>query len=213
MESKTIQDVPLPSEDESLRYFEDYKVPKNIRAHCLRVRQVSRFLAEKLVESGIVEIDVTFTDRLGLFHDLFKAAALKELKPNKFHSYEFSEEEIAMWKKLREKYPGMYEGEIAHLVFKDTYLELASSLKKVSDPRATDLNWMENIVHYADWRVFQDAIVSLDERIRYLQERYPRNDNAWDLFIAKMRGIEEHLFQHLSFSPTELAQKMSEEEL
>lgn len=200
--------VQLPTEEESLRYFADYKVPGNIKAHCLRVQQVSRFLAKELQQAGLAEINVLFADRLGLFHDLFKAVALTELKPNKYHSYEFSAEEIAMREKLREKYPNLYEGEIAYLMFRDVYPELALSLQKVSNPRETELNWEEKIVHYADWRVFQDRIVSMNERIMYLQERYPRQDNAWDLFIAKMKRIEKELFSLLSFSADDVAEKL-----
>lgn len=207
MEQRAMMSVQLPSEGESIMYFEDYKVPGNIRAHCFRVREVSRFLAEELLKNSI-PVNVLFADRLGLFHDLFKVAALPELKQNKFHRYQFSDEEIAMWKLLREKYPGMYEGEIAYVVFRDIYPELAVSLKKVSNPRETDFSWEEKIVHYADWRVFQDKIVSMKERIAYFQERYPRTDNAWDMFIAKMQEIEQALFASLPFSPDELAQKI-----
>lgn len=208
MDSEMLLKVQLPTEEESLRYFADYKVPGNIKAHCLRVQQVSRFLAKELQQAGLAEINVLFADRLGLFHDLFKAVALAELKPNKYHSDEFSAEEIAMWKKLREKYPNLYEGEIAYLVFRDVYPELALSLQKVSNPRETELNWEEKIVHYADWRVFQDRIVSMNERIMYLQERYPRQDNAWDLFIAKMKRIEKELFSLLPFSADDVAEKL-----
>ncbi len=203
--------VQLPTEEESRRYFADYKVPGNIKAHCLRVRQVSRYLAEELQKKlppGGVELNVLFTDRLGLFHDLFKAVVLKEMKPNKFHQYEFTEEEKEMWEQLRKKYPGMYEGDVAYLVFNENYPELAVSLKKVSNPYETNLSWEEKIVHYADWRVFQDKIVSMDERVEYLQERYPRNDDGWEKFIAKMKKIEKMLFAKLSFSPDELAGKV-----
>ncbi len=199
----TVQTIRLPSKEKSLHYFEDYKVPGNIKAHCLRVRDVSRFLAEHLFQSG-QHINIEFTDRLGLFHDLFKAVALAELKPNRFHSYVHTPEEVAMWEKLREKYPNMYEGDVAYLVFKDDFPELALALKKVCNPCEIDLSWEEKVVHYADWRVFQDTIVSLGERLVYLRERYPRTDNAWDLFEQKMRSLEQEIFSHISLSPEKL---------
>ena len=201
----------LPSEEEGLQYFEDYKVPGNIKAHCLRVRDVSRFLAGELHKQGIA-VNVPFADRLGLFHDLFKVAVLPELKPNKFHTYQFSDDEIKMWEILRERYPQMYEGEIAYLVFRDIYPELAISLKRVSNPRETDFSWEEKIVHYADWRVFQDRIVSMKERVAYLRERYPGHEDAWNLFLAKMNTIETTLFALLSFPAEELAEQMKKVE-
>ncbi|MBI4152344.1 hypothetical protein HY495_01425 [Candidatus Woesearchaeota archaeon] len=205
--SGLVSELSLPTEEESLRYFADYKVPGNIKSHCLRVREVSHFLAQELRAAG-KDVDVLFTDRLGLFHDLFKVVSLSELKPNKFHSYEFSEEEITMWKELRQKYPKMFEGDVAYLIFKDIFPQLALSLKKVSDPRETNLSWEEKIVHYVDWRVFQDQIVSLDERVVYLQERYPRQDNAWTLFITKMKAIEDELFTFLPFPADDLARRL-----
>lgn len=198
-----LQPVRLPNREQSLRYFEDYNVPGNIKAHCLRVREVSRFIAEKIFASG-QNINVEFTDRLGMFHDLFKIVALSELKPNRFHDYVHTPEEVAMWKKLREQYPNMYEGEVAYLVFKDEFPELALALKKVSNPRETDFSWEEQIVHYVDMRVFQDTIVSISERMIYLRERYPRTDNAWDLFEEKMRKLEQELFSRLPFSSDQL---------
>ncbi len=203
MVHETVQIIRLPSKEKSLCYFEDYKVPGNIKAHCFRVRDVSRCLAEHLFQSG-QHLNIEFTDRLGLFHDLFKAVALKELKPNRFHSYVHTPEEVAMWKKLREQYPHMHEGDVAYLVFKDDFPELALALKKVCNPREADLTWEEKIVHYADWRVFQDTIVSLSERLAYLCEIYPRTDNAWELFEKKMRILEKEIFSKLSFSPEKL---------
>jgi len=204
MVSETIKMmVPLPTPDQSLRYFDDYKVPGNIKAHCLRVRDVSRFLAEHLFQTGQT-INVEFTDRLGIFHDLFKVVALSELKPNRFHDYVHTPEERAMWKKLRMQYPNMYEGEVAYLVFKDEFPELALALKKVSNPRETDFSWEEKIVHYVDVRVFQDTIVSIADRLVYLRERYPRNDNAWDLFEQKIRKLEQEIFSQLPFSPEDV---------
>ncbi len=203
MVQETDRTVQLPSVERSLQYFDDYKVPGNIKAHCLRVRDVSRFLAEHLFQSG-QDINVDFTDRLGMFHDLFKAVALSELRPNRFHSYVHTPEEVAMWKKLRQQYPGMYEGDVAYIVFKEDFPELALALKKVCNPRETDLSWEEKIVHYADWRVFQDSIVSIAERLVYLREIYPRTDGAWSLFEQKIKSLEQDIFSKLPFSPEEL---------
>ncbi len=199
--------MKLPSEEQSLHYFEEYKVPGNIKAHCLRVRDVSRYLAEQLSLAG-ESVNVVFADRLGLFHDLFKAVALAELKPNRFHAYVPSLEEIEMWKKLKEKYRGMYEGEIAYLVFKKDYPRLAVALKNVSNPHAPQDSWEEKTVHYADWRVFQDKIVPIGERLVYLRERYPRTDDAWDLFAERIKELESEIFSRLSFTPDELGKQM-----
>jgi len=197
----------LPTEEQCLNYFKQYVVPQNIFHHCLKVREISVFLAQQL-EQKETPINVHFVNCLALFHDMFKIVTLKELLPNKFHQYVFSEAEKAMWKKLREQYPNMYEGEVASLILKEKYPELAFSLTRVGNPHAENVSWEERIVHYADWRVFQEKIVSFQERLAYLKERYPRKGTAWQEYAQKMKEQEEKIFSHLDFSPEELSEKI-----
>ncbi|MBI2667051.1 hypothetical protein HYX13_05555 [Candidatus Woesearchaeota archaeon] len=197
----------LPTEPECMDYFEQYVVPKNIFHHCLKVREVSFFLAQQLLQKK-VQVNVHFVNCLALFHDMFKVVTLKELAPNKFHKYQFTEKEKEMWKKLREQYPNLYEGDVANLILKDKYPELAFSLTRVSNPHAENLSWEESIVHYADWRVFQEKIVPLQERLVYLRERYPRSDDAWMKYAQKIKEQEEKIFSRLSLTPEELAEKI-----
>src|SRR3989338_4714643 len=101
--------IILPSEEQLLQYFEDYKVPRNILQHCLCVQKTALFLAKRLKLKHI-PINVDLVLCAALLHDLFKAVAIDLTKQSKFHSYQPSAEELAMWKQLREKYPNMYEG-------------------------------------------------------------------------------------------------------
>ena len=38
--------MKLPTEQQCLDYFAEYKVPKNIFSHCVKVREVSVFLSQ-----------------------------------------------------------------------------------------------------------------------------------------------------------------------
>ena len=214
----------LPTEQECLNYFKEYVVPQNIFRHCLKVREVSVFLAQKLLQQQQLHqlqklqqndtpINVDFVSCLALFHDMFKVVTFKDINKvkNKFHTYTFSEAEKAMWKKLRGQYQNKYEGEIASMVVKEKYPELAFSLTRVSDPHVENPTWEESIVHYADWRVFQEKIVSLQERLAYLRERYPRSDDAWTRYAQKIKEQEERIFSKLDFTAEELAEKMRAE--
>ncbi len=200
--------MKLPTEKQCLDYFAEYKVPKNIFSHCMKVREVSLFLAAGLVKSGI-KIDLDFVSRLSLSHDLFKVVSLRALEPNKFHKYQFSAEEIAAWKSLREKYPGKHEGEVAYEIFKDEYPEFAVSLKNVSSPHHENPSWEELIVHYADWRVFQEKIVPLSQRLAYLRQQYPRSDEAWNSYEKKIRQMESAIFSNLPFNSELLGEEMN----
>ena len=70
------------------------------------------------------------------------------------------------------------------------------------------------IVHYADKRVLHDHVVSLDERMTYILERYgqqpehrPRIYETWDM----VRALEHRLCEILSTTPDDLRDLVSSE--
>jgi len=63
------------------------------------------------------------------------------------------------------------------------------------------------IVNYADKRVLHDRIVSLDERMGYIQERYgtrPEHQHRIQLLWEKTEALEGKIFKYLPFPPEEL---------
>ena len=99
--------MKLPPRDYCEKLFYDYKVPINIRKHCFKVNQAAVFLAKKLQDENI---DIELIDRLTLIHDLMKAVTLDELKEDpRFNAPKPTEEELEMWKTLKEKYKDLRE--------------------------------------------------------------------------------------------------------
>jgi len=197
------KNLKLPTEQQCLELFQEYKVPKNIFQHCLKVRKVAVFLAQKLKETGI-NINLELVNCLALLHDLFKVVALEKLEPNQYYNFQYSEEEIAMWKQLREKYVGMHECDVAYLVFKDQFPELARSIRDVSNPFKENKSIEENIAHYADWRILNNKIISLQERLIDLQKRYLKDEEYWKKRAEIITKEEQKLFSKLNFSPEQL---------
>ncbi len=207
--------VPLPTEEECLSYFEKYKVPENIKRHCLKVQEVASFLAERLSQGrrpspGSVSVDQNFVRCLALLHDLFKMITIKEFGVGFHAGAKITPEQAAFWKEMQEQYPDKYEGEVAYLIFKDKYPQLAHSLLMVSNPRNEHPSWEELIVHYADWRILQEKIVLIEGRMAYLRERYPRPEEMWKEREGKIRAQEQQIFAHLGFAPEELDRKVKE---
>jgi phosphohistidine swiveling domain-containing protein len=196
-------EINLPTEQQCLDYFKEYKVPKNIKQHCLNVRNVAMFLAKKVRESGI-DVNIDFVDRLALLHDLFKIVSIKSLEPNKYHAHQFSEEEIMMREKLQSKFPGLHECDVAYETFKGKYPKLALALKNVSISNIENKNWEEGIVHYADWRIAQNKIVSLQYRLDYLQELYPKPKEYWQTQINHIKELENKIMGLIKIDPNEL---------
>jgi len=193
----------LPTPEQCLNWFEEFKVPITIREHCLKVRELSLFLAKRVNQNGI-SLNLELIERTALLHDLFKVVSLKELTPTKHHSYIFTAEETAMWRFLREKYPGMYEGEVAYLFFQEEYPELALALKNVCSTHNNNKTWEELIVHYADWRVFRNEIVSLQERMAYLQEAYPKGAEYWEEERNVINSYEQKILEKINLTPEQI---------
>jgi len=200
----------LPTEQQCLDYFTDYKVPGNIFRHCCKVREVAVFLATRLQEKK-VPINVEFVSCLAYFHDLCKMVVITDFGKNKFHKdAKITSEQKEFWEEMRKKYPQHYEGEVAYLIFKDAYPELASSLRYVSSSKNEDPTWEQLIVHYADLRVLQEKVVAASDRLAYLRQRYPHGDEVWDKHEQKIRQQEQKIFFPLSFDPDELGAKLEE---
>lgn len=199
----------LPTREYCERLFERYKVPAHIKRHCVKVNQVAIFLAKKLKEP----VDIELVDRLSLLHDLMKATALKELKKDeRFGAPEPTKEELAMWKSLKEKYHGMHETEIAHEILKDKYPEFAKAMLEEGkrDVPIKSKRIEAQIVQYADWRVFQETIISLKERIADLSNRYKavhekEGLNKWKAMQRDILEFEKELFKKLDFKPEDLS--------
>ena len=209
--------MKLPTRNQCLAYFDQYHVPDNIKRHCLYVERVAVFLAKQLNEKNLnknhnININLELVSCAALMHDLFKVVVIDELKANEhYHPEPYSEDEISTWKKLREKYLGMYESEVAYEIFKDEFPKLALTVKNASDPANSNKNWTELIVHYADWRITGEKIIILEKRLEYLKERYPRDDDGWDRYAKVVMGDESKIFNRLDFTPEELKEKIEQE--
>ena len=63
--------IKLPTQQQCLDYFEEYKVPENIQRHCLKVQEVAVFLAGKLKNSGVkINIELVQAALEGGRHEL-----------------------------------------------------------------------------------------------------------------------------------------------
>lgn len=195
----------LPTEQECLQYFEEFKVPSNIFKHCLKVQSVSVFLAEILIQDGI-SVNVQLVSCLSLIHDLFKPVVIENFKP--FSGEVVTPEQISIWKELREKYSGKFENDIAYEFFKEEYPLLALTIKNGCDPGQEKESWEEKIVHYVDWRTSEDQLISLNTRMDILEKRYP-NEEKWGLFRQIAQDTEKDLFNQLRFKPEQLAEEMN----
>lgn len=204
--------MKLPSRKECENLFDQYKVPDNIRLHCNKVNEVAIFLAKKLQEQGIF-INIDLVDRVSLLHDLFKPFVFELKKDPKFKS-DPTKEQILFWDHMKKKYPSsLHETELFSLIFKDKFPDLAAAMalegKMSSSIDKSQYPLEFQIVHYADWRVFVDEIIPLNNRIDDLFERYKHKRSGlpqdfWKKIKESEFKLERKLFEKLDFLPDEL---------
>ncbi|MCX6706983.1 MAG: HDIG domain-containing protein [Candidatus Woesearchaeota archaeon] len=171
----------LPTHQQCIELFDEYKVPDNVRRHSFCVNKVAVFLARKLREKGI-EIDVELVDRASLLHDLDKIPTLDK--------------------------PGHGEMTEKILLEKGHHPKIGKIIKKHCFNAILDNGletWEEKLVNYSDKKCREDSIVTLHERFEYGKKRYPhlrgpRTNEAEQLFL----DFEKEVFNIIRLDPEKL---------
>ena len=180
------------SRKEAIDILKEHNVPKNIIEHSEKVKDIAVFLAEHLKAKGF-EIDIGLVETGALLHDLDKVMTAEN--PEKHGKIA---REILKQKELHD---------IAEVVYKHILGVLFDDEKK---PKS----WEEKLVHYADKRVNNKKIATLDERFEYLLNRYGKKSKEAEEIIKKsmpiIKEIEKEIFKYLHFSPEMLEKEMKE---
>ena len=183
----------IPSIETCFLLMEKYGMLENIKAHSVVVAKIARLIAKGLEQAG-VDISIEKTTAAALMHDIGKTASLK---------YGGDHTEIGRQICLRNHFEEIADIVREHVIFKDYELDGDYSEKE--------------IVYYADKRVNHDRIVSLDERLAYILERYGNNQQDLCRRIKKnfklCAKVETKLFTKLNFRPESLSRLVEKEEI
>lgn len=151
---------------DAFRLMEEHGMPENIRRHSIVVNRVANWLAEKLEKSG-VKIDRKTVDLASLLHDIDK---IYEIKGTGKH------------------------GQVSYEILSRMDIRVATAVRKhlLSTIAREGLDtWEEKVVYYADKRVTNDRVVTLEDRYKYLYEKYGTNRAA----IESIRRTEKPAFE------------------
>ena len=183
----------IPSIETCFRLMDKYEMLKNIRAHSVMVAKVARVIVKGLKDAGL-EISVKRTIAGSLLHDIGKTSSL-----NSGEDHAEIGRQICLQNNLEE---------IADMVGEHIRLKNYSLNGRYSE---------KEIVFYADKRVNHDKIVSLEERLAYLIERYGRNqeglEDAIRMNFNLCKEVEKKLFAQLDFGPESLAPLAANEDI
>ena len=174
----------IPTANQCLQLMERYGMPPHIRAHSMVVRDVALVIARELTLSRM-EISLDMVEAGALMHDIAKEQCLHTGEDHAFKGMEICRNHQL--------------NEIAEIVGEHVVLRGFSLDKRIKE---------KEIVYYADKRVNHDKIVSLEDRLEYLIERYGRNrDDLCNLMRKNFelcRRVEKKIFNQLSFRPEDL---------
>ncbi|MBU4074375.1 MAG: HD domain-containing protein, partial [Proteobacteria bacterium] len=159
---------------------------EHIMAHSQQVCRVSLLLADHL-------------DHSGLNRELIRAAALLH-DITKTKSFQTLEDHAETGARLVADlgYP-----EVGRIIGQHVRLESYTPARTPSEAE---------VVNYADKRVLHDRIVSLDERMGYILEKYgraPERKRNILLLWEKTKKMEERLFESLPFSPGDISRLLA----
>ena len=173
----------IPSKKVCFQHMCRMQMLENIVAHSIQVCRVGMCLVEHLKLQGF-KINGQLVQTAALLHDITKT-----------RSFETEENHALTGGQVLTDfgYP-----EVGDLVRQHVRLDDYSEQKNLSEVV---------IVNYADKRVLHDRIVSLDERMGYIQERYgtrPEHKRRIQLLWEKTAALEKHIFKYLPFSPGDL---------
>ena len=173
----------IPSKNVCFQHMCRMQMLENIVVHSIQVCRVGICLVDHLKLQGF-KINGQLVQAAALLHDITKT-----------RSFETEENHALTGGQVLTDfgYP-----QVGDLVRQHVRLDNYSEPQNLSEAV---------IVNYADKRVLHDRIVSLDERMGYIQERYgtrPEHKRRIQLLWEKTAALEKHIFKYLPFSPDDL---------
>lgn len=203
--------------------YRDHKIMPNLQTHQLRVAMVAQIICENMD----IPVDKQSVVSACLLHDMGNI-----IKFNLGYFPHFTElEGSKYWQKVQDEYIAKY-GEDEHkatlMIIKE--LGLSEDISKLvdciafftADENAKDTDFNKKICAYADMRVNPTGIVSLEERLGDLRNRYGKTENSSSIasrggaypvnpgvdeqfvFESSLREIEKQIFAHSKIKPEDI---------
>lgn len=175
----------VPTREECFALIDEFAVLKNIREHSIIVARVAELIASGLVKAGVsLALDRVVAG--ALLHDIGKTICLQQ-----GGDHARLGREICLQRNLHE---------VADIVGEHVLLRDFQAQGSISEAE---------IVYYADKRVNHSSVVTLDERLHYILDRYGGNNSEICRRIqanfAKCKMVEEKIFARLDFPPHHIA--------
>jgi putative nucleotidyltransferase with HDIG domain len=173
----------IPSKNDCFRLMCETKMLENIVAHSLQVCRVGMSLVDHLRLEGVT-LDGKLVQAATLLHDITKTRSFETAENHAQTGGQFLTD--------------LGYVEVGNLVRQHVRLDDYSENRGLSEAL---------IINYADKRVLHDRIVSLDDRMNYILDRYGKNPELQkriQLLRGKTKDLEKNIFSYLPFEPPDL---------
>jgi putative nucleotidyltransferase with HDIG domain len=183
-----MEDAPftIPGVNECLDLMEQYHMLPNIKDHSIVVTEVAGVITNGLIAAGY-DLSLETVIAGALLHDIGKTACLDNDDDHAARGLE-----ICLAHNLKT---------IADIVAEHVILKNYAPQNGFAE---------KEIVYYADKRVNHDKVVSLEERLAYILERYGMNNEVRCRAIkrnyARCQDLEKRMFSFLSFDPADISE-------
>ena len=181
--------VRIPGRAQCLSLLDDMDMPEHILAHSDLVRKVALLIADGLGMAGVV-LNRPLVNASALLHDI--------TKPRSFTTGENHSRTGG------EYLTGLGFPEVGDIVRQHVMLDAYFATEHPNEAE---------VVNYADKRVLHDKIVSLDERMQYILQRYAKNETHIQILNTVWEQttlLEKRLYAYLTFTPRQLKDRIEE---
>ena len=179
----------IPGVNQCLELMEQYHMLPNIKDHSIVVARVAEIIAHGLIVDGH-ELSMDKIIAGALLHDIGKTPCLDNDDDHAAKGVE-----IVLAHNLKP---------IADIVGEHVILKNYSSENSFTE---------KEIVYYADKRVNHDQVVSLEERLTYILQRYGLNNvvrcEAIKRNYALCQDLERRMFSSLPFEPLDISELLT----
>jgi putative nucleotidyltransferase with HDIG domain len=171
--------------------MEQHRMLSNIVDHSIIVARVAEIITEGLISAGH-DLSLETVIAGALLHDIGKTACLDNEDDHATKGVEIC---------LSHNLEPIADIVAEHVILKN-YLPGGGFSEK-------------EIVYYADKRVNHDQVVSLEERLSYILERYGQNNKmrckAIKQNYALCQDLEKRIFSELSFEPGDVSNLLTKQ--
>lgn len=181
--------MKIPSRQECLSLIRQMNMLDHIVAHSFQVCRVAIFLVDH-IGPGPSGLSRNLVQAAALLHDITKTRSFSTHENHALTGAQFLNE--------------MGYPEVGHIIEQHVRLDSYT---------VSDFPTEAEIVNYADKRVLHDQIVTLNERMNYILEKYAKGPEYRERLLwlwKKTEELEARLFSYVSFKPKELGRLIDE---